>query len=179
MAVHRRKSSTLKTIVAYPGNMSHAQQIARAMLEIEALKAFVTTYSYRANDVSGSLLRFLPSKVSRRIARQLKRRAITEIPAKLCALLSDLGNLRSMAQKGGASPVVVDMVFDQSAHSFDAMVARRYVPEAMRSMASSTCRSRRSGGRRKRELARSFTFQLWTLHKYERSSGANEVDGRS
>jgi glycosyltransferase involved in cell wall biosynthesis len=110
--------------------MSHAQQVARALLEVDALSAFVTTYSYRDNGVSHSLLRLLPSKISERIVQQLKRRAITEIPERYVHDYPIWEILRSVAQKSGASPTVVDALFDRSVHSFDAMIARRYVPEA-------------------------------------------------
>ena len=107
--------------------MAHAQHVARAMLEVGALRAFVTTYAYRSDGLSAALLKRMPSRIGRPIARQLERRAVAELPAQYvhCFPLGEM--LRSAAQKAGAGPIVVDRLFDYSSRSFDAFVAKRYV----------------------------------------------------
>jgi len=39
----------MRSVVAFPGTMAHAQQVARALAQRGALDAFVTTLSYRAD----------------------------------------------------------------------------------------------------------------------------------
>src|SRR5262249_29169792 len=107
--------------------MQHAQQTARALLEADALMAFVTTYVYRESGLLALLLKRLSSDLSARLARELARRTIDEIPPDLvhCYPLWEI--LRSGAQKAGANVAIVDALWDRLSQSFDAVVARRHV----------------------------------------------------
>jgi glycosyltransferase involved in cell wall biosynthesis len=120
----------MRTILAYPGNMSQAQHIARALMEANALLAFVTTYVYSEDGALASVLARLPFDGSKRIARQLARRTIKEVPAHLVHSYPMWEMLRSGAMLVGAGPVIADRIWDRMSHSFDALVARRYVPRA-------------------------------------------------
>jgi glycosyltransferase involved in cell wall biosynthesis len=120
----------MQTVLAYPGNMAHAQHAARALMEAGALEAFVTTYAYRREGLLGSVLRRLPFEGSRCVARQLTRRTIEELPPHLVHTYPMWELLRSGAMMSGAGPVITDQVWDRMSHSFDALVARRYVARA-------------------------------------------------
>jgi glycosyltransferase involved in cell wall biosynthesis len=120
----------LQTVIAYPGNMSHAQHIARAMFEAEALKAFVTTYVYQSDGLFASLLNAIPAGIFKQAAQQLERRSVVEIPPQYVHCYPTWEVLRTGAQKAGASPAVVDALWDIASHSFDSTVARHHVPGA-------------------------------------------------
>jgi glycosyltransferase involved in cell wall biosynthesis len=100
------------------------------MLEVDALQAYVTTYAFRNHGLVGLLLKKILTDMLKRNALQLERRAIEEIPAHYVHSHPMWEILRSVAQKTGASPAFVDVLWDQSAYSFDAIVARRYVSQA-------------------------------------------------
>lgn len=110
--------------------MPHVQHIARAMWEKDALLAFVTTYAFREKDWSAALLNQLPSNRSRSLLTQLRRRAIDELPDQYVFCHPMWEMIRSAAQQAGASSPVVDALWDRASHSFDRIVARRYVSQA-------------------------------------------------
>ena len=120
----------MKSVLAYPGNMPHAQQIARALFEQGWLTAFVTTYVYRQPGLTASLTGLLPAALAAKIRTQLERRSIEEVPAEFVHSYPLWEMLRISAKKGRFGPVVVDALWDQMSHRFDTMVARRYVGEA-------------------------------------------------
>ena len=119
----------MKTVLAYPGNMAHAQHAARAMMNIDSLAAFVTTYVFRADGRMAALLANAPSSAAKRVLRQLARRSIDQLPPQMIHSYPMWEIVRSAAQRGGANPAVVDAIWDRLSHSFDALVARRYVPK--------------------------------------------------
>src|SRR5262245_17176523 len=119
----------MRTVFAYPGNMAEAQHGALALAEAGALQAFVTTFAYRRNGVLGTVLRYMPSP-ARRLSQELARRAVDAVPAHLVRTHARWELLRTVASKAGASPVLVDGLWEQMSHRFDALVARRYVPKA-------------------------------------------------
>ena len=110
--------------------MQHAQQIARALFERDWLQAFVTSYVYRPRGAAGALIERLPAKWSRPIKAALSRRSIEEAPDALVHAYPAWELLRSAAKKAGAGPIIVDALWDQMCHRFDALVARRYVERA-------------------------------------------------
>jgi glycosyltransferase involved in cell wall biosynthesis len=120
----------VKTVVAFPGNMAHAQHAARAMAEVDCLTAYVTTLAFRPDGRLASLLKRSRSEAAERIRRQLARRSIDQVPANLVHSHPIWEILRSAAQKAGAGPVVVDALWDRLSYNFDALVARRYVSNA-------------------------------------------------
>ncbi len=118
----------MRAVLAYPGNMAHAQHIARALLEAGSLLAFVTTFVWRQDGMLSSLLGRLPVEGAKRAARQLGRRAIVQVPPHLVHSYPMWEILRSGAAMSGAGPIATDLAWDRMSHSFDALVARRYVP---------------------------------------------------
>jgi glycosyltransferase involved in cell wall biosynthesis len=105
--------------------MAHAQNVALALAEAGALQAFVTTFAYRPNGALDRLLRHMPAE---RLARELARREIPEVPPHLIRCHPMWEWLRTAAAKAGIGPVLIDRIWDRMSHSFDALVARRYVP---------------------------------------------------
>jgi glycosyltransferase involved in cell wall biosynthesis len=103
---------------------------AQALAEVGALQAYVTTFAYRTDGPMAELLRRLPQKAGRRIAQGLARRAAPEVPPDLIHSQPAWEFMRTAAAQAGAGPVLVDRIWDRMSHSFDALVARRYVPRA-------------------------------------------------
>ena len=120
----------MRAVFAYPGNMAHAQNSARALLEVGALQAFVTTFVYRQHGAMASLLACLPFEAAKRANRQLARRAIEQVPLHLVHSYPVWELLRSGAELSGAGVIAADLAWDRMSHSFDALVARRYVSQA-------------------------------------------------
>jgi glycosyltransferase involved in cell wall biosynthesis len=110
--------------------MAEAQHVALALAEAGALEAFVTTFACRPDGMVARLLRHLPAAPAKRLSQQLMRRAIETVPPHLvrCHLMWEV--LRITAVKIGTGPVLADRLWDRMSHSFDALVARRYVPHA-------------------------------------------------
>lgn len=117
-------------IISFPGVMQHAQQVALAVHERGQLSAYVTTFAFKEAGALGRLLNAGALPGSRRLLAQLRRRAITTIPPDMVHTYPVRELLRSLAQRGGAGPVIVDRLWDRMAREFDALVARRYVPNA-------------------------------------------------
>jgi glycosyltransferase involved in cell wall biosynthesis len=117
----------MRTILFYPGNMAHAQQAGRALLEAGALQAFVTTFAYLRDGKLAALLDALPG--GGKVAEQLGRRAIDELPAHLVHTYPAWEILRTAAAKLDG-PIITDIVWDISSHRMDRLLARRYVPRA-------------------------------------------------
>ena len=121
---------TVRTVVAYPGNMEHAQNVARAFLEAGSLEAFVTTFSWRHEGNLARLLAFLPGNTATRLNRQLLRRSIHQVPPQLVHNYPAWEIVRTVAIKASKNPVPADFFWEQMSHSFDSLVARRYVARA-------------------------------------------------
>ena len=110
--------------------MDHAQNAALALAEAGALQAFVTTLAYRPESAFASLLARVPSKWATRLAQQLARRAIEQVPSHLVRCHPMWEWLRTAASTAGMGPVMTDRIWDRMSRNFDALVARRYVPRA-------------------------------------------------
>jgi glycosyltransferase involved in cell wall biosynthesis len=110
--------------------MADGQNAALALAEAGALEAYVTTFAYKTDGMVAALLRHLPEKGAKRIAQALGRRAVEAIPRRLVRCHPAWEILRTAAAQAGASPVLVDRIWDRMSIGFDALVARRYVPHA-------------------------------------------------
>lgn len=125
----------MRTVVAYPGTMAHAQHCARALWEADRLEAFVTTFAHRPEGRLAALLGRMPGPQARGVLRQLARRDVAEVPPDLVRCHPGWEVLRTLAARAGAGPVAVDRIWDRMSHAFDARIARRYVPRAEAVMA--------------------------------------------
>src|SRR5262245_7246444 len=101
--------------------MAEAQNAALALAEAGALQTFVTTFAYRPDGVLARLLRRLPAAPAGRLAQELARRAVGEVPPDLVRCHPMWEWLRTAAAKVGASPVLADRLWDRMSHSFDAL----------------------------------------------------------
>ncbi len=119
----------MRTVLAYPGNMAHAQHSALALAECDALVAYVTTFVFRDDGKLARALSRFPA-LKRRLEPELRRRAIT------CIAPSDVHSypfwevIRSLTEKAGAGPVPADMAWSRMSDRFDRLVAETYVPKA-------------------------------------------------
>ena len=109
--------------------MAHAQHTARALLEADSLDAFVTSYAWRSDGCMSSLLAWAPPAMAQRFVRQLKRRSIEQVPVALLRTHPMWEFARSAAVALAPGPILADMIWDRQIHSFDQLVARRYVPK--------------------------------------------------
>lgn len=120
----------MRTVFAYPGSMADGQNAALALAEAGTLQAYVTTFAYRTDGALAALLRHLPAKAAKRLTQALGRRTVVEVPPHLVRCHPAWEIFRTVVAQAGASPVLVDCVWDRMSHTFDALVARRYVPHA-------------------------------------------------
>lgn len=120
----------MRTVFAYPGNMTDAQNAGLALWEAGALGAFVTTTAYCSDGPLGRMVHMLPTRLSQRIERQLLRRSIPDVPPDLVRSYPVWEIARTFAQKVGANPSLVDAIWDFASQRFDAHVARKYVPNS-------------------------------------------------
>lgn len=125
----------MRTVFAYPGNMDHAQQSARALFEAGALDTYVTAFAYHRDGPLAKALARCPGARARRIAGQFERRAIGEVPWPLVRTYPFWELVRSAAVKAGAGPARVDAIWDWMCQDFDARVARRHVSNTSAIMA--------------------------------------------
>ena len=117
----------MRTVLAYPGNMAHAQHSARALAEQGALEAFVTTFVFREEGRLAAMLAQMPA-IAQRLEPDLRRRMIDQVPAELVHSYPLWEVVRSTVQKSGAGPVLTDLAWDRMSHRFDRLVAAHYVP---------------------------------------------------
>jgi glycosyltransferase involved in cell wall biosynthesis len=123
-------SRTGRSVFSYPGVMQHAQQAALALHEISELDAYVTAFVFRERGALAHLLRTGRVPGGARLLRQLQRRALNELPDDKIHSYPLWELLRSIADRGGASAITVDRLWDRMALSFDQAVARHHVPGA-------------------------------------------------
>lgn len=123
-------SRTGRAVFSYPGVMQHAQQAALALHEASELDAYVTSFVYREQGKMARLLRSGAFPGSVRLLRQLRRRAITELPDEKVCGYPFWELMRSVADRAGAGAITVDRIWDRMSQSFDRTVARRHVPGA-------------------------------------------------
>lgn len=118
----------MRTVFAYPGTMADARNAAIALADAGVLDAYVTTFAWRRNGFGARAIRRLPQAVSMPVLRQLERRTIDGIAEHKVHRLALWEMLRTAANRY-AGPVAADRIWDRMSRSFDATVARRYVPK--------------------------------------------------
>ena len=115
-------------LVSYPGNFMDAQQAARAFHERGALAAFVTGLVVDDRNIGRRLgAACLPANLNRRVERELRRRAITEISPDLIVSYPWLEILRTTLSRFSGNPIWADIAWDLLSHNFDRTVARRHL----------------------------------------------------
>lgn len=117
-------------VFSYPGVMQHAQQAALALHEVAQLDVYATAFVFREDRLFARALGSNLVPGSSRLLNELRRRAITELPASKVVSYPGWELMRTVAARAGAGPVTVDRIWDRMAQSFDLTVARRHVPGA-------------------------------------------------
>ncbi|MHB2169126.1 glycosyltransferase [Alsobacter sp. R-9] len=120
----------MRSVVAYPGTMDHAQQVALAMHEEGWLEAFVTTFAWKPDSRAAGLVGLLPGSLAKRLGRELGRRAVTAVPVDKVHTDAALEIIRTAASVLRASPILVDRAWDRMIRRFDQNVARRHVEQS-------------------------------------------------
>ena len=118
----------MNAVVSYPGIFQDARQAALAFHERGQLAAFVTALVLHDNNI---VKRFgevcLPATFNQRLAREFRRRAVTEIPAERVISYPWLDGLRTILSRYSGNPVLADIAWDAMSGSFDRTVARRHL----------------------------------------------------
>lgn len=119
----------MRTVLAYPGTMAHAQQAALALHEANRLQAFVTTLGWRPEGRVAAVIDHLPAVIGEPISRQLRRRSIATVPDRLVHT-HPLWELMRLGMSVSTRHVVLtDLVWDFMSHRFDRMIANNYVEQ--------------------------------------------------
>jgi glycosyltransferase involved in cell wall biosynthesis len=118
----------MSAVLNYPGNMAHAQHIARALFEAGELDAYVTTFAFREGGPLDRCLDLAPFDLRQRLRSQLQRRSISEVPASFVRTYPWLEIIRTLSSRWLKNPIVTDRIFDRMIFSLDASVARLDVP---------------------------------------------------
>jgi glycosyltransferase involved in cell wall biosynthesis len=115
----------LKLVLANPGVGPFVQQTALALLEVELLDSYWTTFVDRPDARWRRTLVQLASRAGWNIEHELGRRAVQEVPASLIrdAPLWEL--IRSVLARLRADPRLVDFVWEHGILAFDRGVAKR------------------------------------------------------
>lgn len=106
--------------------MADAQNAGLALAEAGVLDAFVTSFAWRREGRLARAVGQLPAGIADRALRQLGRRSIEAIDHRLVHAYPFWELVRTAANRAG--PLWGDRAWDRLSHSFDALVARRYVP---------------------------------------------------
>lgn len=112
-----------KTLVAFPGVARFAQQTALAFLEADALSRYATTFAFKESSAAAKLLPRLPKGAG--LLRQLQRRGLNDLDPRYVDTQPLLEIARSVADKLGAGPELIDRIWDQAMRSYTRGVARR------------------------------------------------------
>ena len=115
-------------VLAYPGVMEHAEQIALSLQEDGVLEAFVTAFAFKEPSALAAATSLLPNRLRARTLTQLRRRSVRNVDPHLVRTISTLEIVRTLLDKAGAGAIAVDRAWDLGSHHFDRTVARRYVP---------------------------------------------------
>lgn len=113
----------MKTLLAFPATPSFAQQVARALHERDALSAYFTTFAFQPDGALSKALAGVPG--GERVRRELMRRSVGEVPCAKVQTAPFWEVVRTLADKLGASPTVVDRIWDHLSRTFTREAGRR------------------------------------------------------
>lgn len=118
-------SDRQRILVAFPAAGGFAQQVGLAFHDRGALAAYVTAFAYREDGPIASVVAAMPSALRGRVEPQLRRRLVNLVPGALVEDHAFWEVIRTLAEKVGASPPVVDRIWDHLSHSFTRQLGRR------------------------------------------------------
>ena len=119
----------MRTVVSAPGTGQYTQEVGRAFLEHAALDVYVTSFAYHPESRLARMLGKIPSSLAQKLTREFERRSVTLLPHDLVRTFPFWEIARTAASRAGAGPVLIDRLWDRSAHNLDDHVARKYVPK--------------------------------------------------
>jgi glycosyltransferase involved in cell wall biosynthesis len=114
----------LKIVLAHPGVGPFVQQTARALLEADLLASYWTTFADQPKARWRRTLVQVASAVGLDIERELRRRAIEEVPSGFLKLAPYWEVLRSLLAKMKVDARLVDAVWEHGILKFDHRVAK-------------------------------------------------------
>jgi len=116
-------------VVAHPGVMPVALEVARAFAERGMLERYETTFAYRPElPFDRALGRIARRVLGARAEQELQRRAIPDLAGADVQRSPAWDGLRVLASRLGAGDVVADRLWERMTLAFDAGVARRLRP---------------------------------------------------
>jgi glycosyltransferase involved in cell wall biosynthesis len=116
----------MRAVVAYPGVMAAASEVARAFVEAGSLARYETTVAYCAGAWPDRIARAVAVGLfGARVDRQLNRRDIAGLPHERVRRTLTWEALRIVASRIGADAVIGDRLWEQMIERFDIGVARR------------------------------------------------------
>lgn len=121
--------SPLPIVFSHPGVTPHVEHAARALYEAQLLKAYVTTFAYRPQRLSGKVLRQILRPVSSDPEKELRRRQITELPDACIRSYPFSEMLRIVASRTRIGRIAEDIIWDYGHRWFDQMVAQKYLSD--------------------------------------------------
>jgi glycosyltransferase involved in cell wall biosynthesis len=108
--------------------MEHAQHAALSLLEADALQCFVSSFVFDPRGRMARALSLLPNRTAAKLRHEFSRRSITPELLPRTKTYAYWEILRTVAERGGAGPVLTDLIWDIGAQTFDRKVASRHVP---------------------------------------------------
>jgi glycosyltransferase involved in cell wall biosynthesis len=115
----------LRIVLAHPGVGPFVQQTARALLEADLLASYWTTFADQPQAYWRRMLVQLASLAGVDIERELRRRAIDEVPTALLQLTPYWEILRVLLTKLRVDARLVDAVWEHGILRFDRQVAKK------------------------------------------------------
>jgi glycosyltransferase involved in cell wall biosynthesis len=115
----------LRIVLAHPGVGPFVQQTARALLEADLLASYWTTFADQPQAYWRRMLVQLASLAGVDIERELRRRAIDEVPTALLQLTPYWEILRVLLTKLRVDARLVDAVWEHGILRFDREVAKK------------------------------------------------------
>ena len=112
-------------LVAFPSTAIFGQQAALAFAERGELEAFLTGFVFNKNGGFAKLLAAIPGGTGQGLARELGRRTVTAVSADLVETRAFWEVIRTLADKSGLGPKLVDRIWDHLSRNFTAAAGRR------------------------------------------------------
>lgn len=118
-----------RAVVAYPGVMSSAGEVARAFAERGMLERFETTFAYRPDRaLDKAVVTVMERVLGTRAAREVGRRSIPPLAGAQIRRNPVWDGLRVLASRLGAGDVIADRLWERMILAFDEGVAKRLHP---------------------------------------------------
>ncbi|MEO0550739.1 MAG: glycosyltransferase family 4 protein [Pseudomonadota bacterium] len=119
------KPVKLKTLVAFPSTAIFGQNAALAFHERGTLDKFMTGFAYDEGGPVSSLLKALPGSKSQQIIKEMSRRRVTALSQDAMKTHAFWEIVRTAAARAGASPTLVDRIWEHMSKDFTRAAGKR------------------------------------------------------